>query len=291
MVYGAPDHRLVIDLVELVKLIQTINTIDEVTKITLIDAISSVTNISSVDLIDLITNISNVDSIDLIDRITRIDAIDSLGEVSIAKVVPLIVPPVLIYDDFDSGVLKWNTFGNGRLELSNERAFSGSGSMRIYTGPGVGGYSGASREFAVTSDLTMRAVLRFSLSSSGMLDFIVWLGRYATTERVLGIVRYVVADKKWQYGTTLVDYTDIPGGAQDIKLDLDTWHYLQLECDYSTKKFVSLKCDALSMDMSGIDMYVTGNGNPQYAYLKPWVNASPGNITEAWIDDVFVEAW
>jgi len=238
-----------------------------------------------IDLVELVKLIQKIE------RITRIDAIDSLGEISIAKVVPLIVPPVLIYDDFDSGVLKWIHDGDGRLDLSSERAFSGSGSMRIYTGPATGGTEFASRKFAVTSDLKMRVILRLSLISTAMVDFVLTLERCTGTEWVIAAVRYDVVGKKWQYATSPTKYEDIPGGAQEIERDLDTWHYLQLECDFATKKYVSLKCDALSIDMSAIDIYSSDYPWAQHAQLVLEVEAGAGDIAEAWIDDVFVETW
>lgn len=270
MARGAPDHRLVIDLVELVKLITKI---EEITKVA------------------EITTLKNLESLDLVDRITRIDSIDSLGEISIAKVVPLISPPLLLHDDFNSGILKWKGLGDGRLELSNEWAFSGSGSMRIYTGPLVTMPQSARRRFATSVDLTMRLMHRFSFSSSGV-DWL-WssIVRFSGSQALMGEVRYLPTDKKWQYRTGVATWTDIPGGAQDIYADLDIWHHLTLECDFSTKKFVQLKVDALTIDMSALDLLVGTDERAEYAEIYIGIDAASGQIVEEYVDDVLVEAW
>lgn len=270
MAHGAPDHRLVIDLVELVKLI---NKIEEITKVA------------------EITSLKNLESLDLVDRITRIDAIDSLGEISLGKIVPLVSPPLLLYDDFDSGVLKWTPEGDGRLEPSNVRAFSGSGSMRIYTGPSVEKYEIAKRMLAPSADLTMRFVCRFSLSS-GLADFYITFGRYTGAEYMSGEVRYLTAEKKWQYLKGGGGYVDIPDGAQNLKIDLDVWHRLTLGVDFSTRKYVKLEVDALTMDMSELDVYaISDTVTPEHTLVSIKASANADAITEAYIDDVYTEAW
>lgn len=270
MAHGAPDHRLVIDLVELVKLI---NKIGEITKVV------------------EITDLKNIDSVDLVDRITRIDAIDSLGEVAIGKVIPLISPPLLLFDDFESGTLKWSSTGGGTACLTNVRAFSGDGSVHLH-GVITGDRKGEmTREFSVTPDLTMRASVRFSLSSTGMAYFHLALGRHTPTTFYVAWVRYNVAGKKWQYREDEITWTDILGGAQDLKLDPDTWHLIQLEVNFSTGKFSSLKVGPLSIDMSTIDMWKTTDTYTEYATVVISAESDGTDPTDAYVDDAFVEVW
>lgn len=270
MAHGAPDHRLVIDLVELVKLINTIEKIDEVTKVKLIEGITSVS---------------------LIDRITRIDAIDSIGEVFLAKQIPLISPPLLLFDDFGSGLLKWSAVDPtyGRVELSNVRAFSGSASLRLLANASQE-YTTV-RSFSVTPGLTMRAHARFSLSPSNLTCFYFLLARSMSTGQYEGSIRYNVDEDLWQYYATGTGWTNIPGASQDLRLDLDTWHRLELEVNFATKKFVSLKVGPMEVDMSDISLWEAANGYAEYAMMDIGLRATADGASEVWVDDVFVEAW
>lgn len=238
-----------------------------------------------IDLVELVKLIQKIE------RITRIDSIDSLGEITIAKVVPLISPPLLLLDQFDDGILKWTGSGDGRLELSNTRAFSGSGSLRLHTGPDTGELQIARRKFAVSTDLTMRAVLRLALPSSGADRFYLVLTNHTPTQSLQANVKYEIALKKWIYFDSAGTPQYVPGGSQDLKLDPNVWHRLELECNFATGKYVRLVSDALTMDMSGIDLYDTLSPDSEHADLATEVCATNGQVVDMYVDDVYVEAW
>jgi len=200
---------------------------------------------------------------------------------------------VLLFDDLED-LFKFVGSGTGIdwvVEKNTTVAFNGSASLRMKTKattPTAGDYVEAWRRAPTPygKKLSLECLFRFeTLTNEDYIQFT--LSWSSEVGLIRARVRYDPIEKKWIYEAEDGTYKDVPNGAQ--RLYHKTFHRLRVLADFDKREYVSLQCNDLLIDMTGIKLrYSAGVFDSRMGVVFATA-AETSAQAEAYIDDILVK--
>jgi len=200
---------------------------------------------------------------------------------------------VLLFDDLED-LFKFDSAGTGTdwvVEKNTTGAFDQNASLHLITKattPTAGDFVSAWRRFPVPygKKISLECLFRFeTLTNEDYVQFnLEW---YSEIGMIRALVRYDPILQKWVYEATDGTIKDVPNGSQ--KLHNVTFHRMRLLADFDKMEYISLQCNDLLMDMSGIGLrYSAASYRSRMAVAFKTV-AETAARAEIYIDDVLVK--
>lgn len=165
---------------------------------------------------------------------------------------------VLFYDDFSSGLKKWNvdaTPGDGDDMIDTDRSHDGSASLRIRTTnnpPVIGDFVIANRiePTGISTNLEL-SVFFFASEIDTQPDFRMTIEFFGKPRHRIFSIEYDVDNTRFNHRNDAGAFVATPGG--DLIVNPNEWHKLTLRVDNLNGEYISLIIDGQVVDMSGID--------------------------------------
>lgn len=197
---------------------------------------------------------------------------------------------LLLYDDFESPVIKWVTGGVGAetVELSTTNAFGGSSSMKLKPGgtSGNNAYITQYLEFPRSKKVGFECKLMLGSGSDFTFDLAL---RYGTgTKSYVARIKYVVNDDVWVYLDSDGNYSTIPSSAQVFSGSFKNWQHIKMVVDFNTGKYVSFQSNDLLIDMKNLEMSTTDVVVPAHFYSWLMIETQANVSPTTYIDDVVI---
>jgi len=199
---------------------------------------------------------------------------------------------VILLDDFED-LFKWSGSGTGTdytVEKDTTVAYNNSASLHLKTKattPTIGDYVQAWRRTHVRGGKKISYMCYFRIGVN--VDYLLFSADlFDGTNRYRCRVKYDLTNKKWQYLDSTGAFVDVPGGVQKLRNDVDVWYYFKLTVDYEKGEYVSLQCNDLIIDLTGIKLEKTPNPVGHTLFVTVFVYTAANAQAEAWYDDYFV---
>jgi len=231
--------------------------------------------------------------------------------------------PVLLFDDFEAGNFSWGLHSTyGYVRRSVDVAMRGEACMELGT-PATANYEAiahkhfgsfagkASLEFWFMSSRKSTPLYGeqpdFSSFKAYLIDFLP--DDVDGASLILGAFRYTPPDKKFSILTYNDVWFDVYTSARGLYAPFEawissdtykrwaveafqTWHFVKLVIDTTTKKYVSLQVDNLKFDLSAYTLNWRSSSVYSEAangIVRFFVTTPEADVKRVWIDDVLVE--
>ena len=158
----------------------------------------------------------------------------------------------------------------GTLGLATDFPKQGKSCMSLTTGATAADVAHAS--VFIGCPIKTRIGIEFDFMCNSLMADVtalfIGLIYYDGTESHDASVKYLCStDIKWQYQSSPATWTDITGGSQNIYFSISghVWNNVKFVADIKAEEFVSLSCNELDLDLSGLN--IVSGANPSAPYL------------------------
>jgi len=161
---------------------------------------------------------------------------------------------IFIFDDFESSLFKWNSWGTGTwiAKRDTTKAFNGEASMRLSTTPNADvsaeRWNGFSRCMKKLKLELMWKHHQTNVPSEIRFGLRMWRNQ---VDRVCWLIRYIPSTGEWQIYTP-----DTPAWETILTKWIDTtevigigWHYFSLEIDIEHLRYIALTINDEKIDL------------------------------------------
>lgn len=192
------------------------------------------------------------------------------------------------FDDFEDGILKWNTSISGAgvtPVLSTSRSYIGSQSVYLDSGAGSGNYSWIYKYMLPYSTSRIGAEIKYSLAEATGDSIQIWILQYDGAHVKMGAISFNFISSTLEYWGNTGNF--IPFGAlQPILVDFSTWQPLKLVVDFNTGKYVRCMFGNLEYDLSGYALVaLTSFQSPRTAFEIEVLGSGVSGRVAAYVDD------
>jgi hypothetical protein len=183
---------------------------------------------------------------------------------------------------------------SGTIALDTGHPFRGKSCMKLTTAAGIGATAQASKYLPLPP--TFRGGIEFWWQLQNAIADVDNIGfsfaYYDNTNvhqfTLLYLLTSGAGNQKWQYTDASNALTDVPSGAQIVKVAAAdyAWHHVKATVDLVNNKYMKLYSDSLSWDLSSLSFQQTGNASAAIAFIGFATQAKTATAINLLIDDV-----
>lgn len=196
---------------------------------------------------------------------------------------------VVLMDDFEAGILRWDNDGAGTNHsetINAGAAKSGTQSLKLTAGEGAGGQSWIYKYLGVPVAGKLGAEFSFTVDADTnyiSIDFR-WLDE---SKFYRALIKYFPATDKFTYQNSLGATIDLLTSII-LRESTKTFHTLKVVIDTDSLEYVRFIIDNQTVDMSGLGLYPDDDLTAASIYLGILHTSAHADVKSIYVDNIII---